>query len=149
MNRFHPRTGRRPLPLPRRRGVALVIVLLLLAVISMILATVLTLSALDRRAAARHWPTAEAYWLAESGLERAAARLARDPTYRGETWQPTAAELGAPDNEATVEIHVAPQGAAGRYTVHIQADCPRDAARRARIEKNVTIDRRQLSGAQQ
>ena len=43
------------------------------------------------------WPRLQAEWLAESGVQRALARLALDRDYPGERWVLTAADLELPD----------------------------------------------------
>ena len=47
----------------------------------------------------------QAAWLAESGLDRAAAQLAADPKYRGEVWTIPAEVFGGEDS-AVVRIEV-------------------------------------------
>lgn len=82
----------------------------------------------------------QADWLAESGLERAAARLAADAGYSGEVWNVAAADLGGRD-AARVEIHVAAvadRAAARRITV--VADYPADPHRRSRVNREIDLE---------
>ena len=84
--------------------------------------------------------TLQAEWLAESGLERAAVRLAEAPDYRGETWQVPAADLGGPWS-GTVTIAVEPVAAQpARRTVRVQADYPDGVEPRARRRKHATVE---------
>ena len=61
----------------------------------------------------------QAGWLAQSGLERAAARLARQRSFSGETWVLPAAALGGR------------QG--GRVTIEVQTPAGRPGARQVRV----------------
>jgi hypothetical protein len=93
-------------------------------------------------------------WLAESGIQRALARLAVDRDYPGERWVLTAADLGLPEPPraagtahnsdqaaAVVAITVDPvKSAAGTRAVHVRADYPPDAPGRSRHSKHVLID---------
>jgi autonomous glycyl radical cofactor GrcA len=82
----------------------------------------------------------QAEWLAESALDRASARLATSPDYAGETWAVAASEIGGLD-DASVTIEVKPvSGQATRRAVHVRADYPRDAVRRARHSRELTIE---------
>jgi type II secretory pathway component PulK len=61
----------------------------------------------------RYHDELQAAWLAESALDRAAARLADDGKYEGETWQPVVA--GESEEEAgSVEIAVERMDDGGR-----------------------------------
>jgi Tfp pilus assembly protein PilV len=113
-----------------RRGVALLVLLVSLAVAAAISVSVLRLAALQRRSLEIHQWQAQAEWLAESGLERAAARLAADPAYPGETWTIPAEALGTGGG---VAIRVEPvAGQPGRRRIHIEADYSSGRARQTR-----------------
>jgi hypothetical protein len=85
----------------------------------------------------------QARWLAEAGIERAAARLAANVEYRGETWRLAAGELYAgqrPSEPASVEIEVQPAAAAGgERTVRVRAAYPHELPRRVLYEKQIKI----------
>jgi Tfp pilus assembly protein PilV len=82
----------------------------------------------------------QADWLAESGLERAAARLAAKLDYSGEVWNIAAAELSGPDG-ARVEIRVSPvAGRAGSRRVTVAADFPADPFRRSRVTEEMVLE---------
>ena len=102
-------------------------VVLLCVSIALMLATVLT-----RAVAVQHQfdRTAEhqqqCVWLAESGLQRARARLAQSADYRGELWEIGDRLLGNP-RHATVQIRVEPgDPPAGGWNVAIEARCGTD-----------------------
>jgi hypothetical protein len=82
----------------------------------------------------------QAEWLAEAGLERAAARLAAKADYAGEVWSIGAAELGGPDG-GRVEIHVVPltDRPAARH-VSVVADYPADPVRQSRVTKELNLE---------
>jgi Tfp pilus assembly protein PilX len=117
-----------------------VVVLVCLLVMTLIFGSLLRLVH-SQRALVRHDERRlQADWLAESGLERAAARLGNDPRYRGETWTFPADELGD-QSPGVVTITVEPRkGAENQRLVTVQADYPRDPPRRARARRQVTVE---------
>ncbi len=142
---------RRPHSAPRR-GTVLVMALACLVILG-VLQVLLVQAAVARRRlsheqAFRH----QARWLAEAGIERAAARLAAEADYRGETWQVSAEELppsgqGA-SQPASVEIDVQSATAAAdqrsddranERMVRVRAAYPRDLPRRVVYEKQITV----------
>jgi type II secretory pathway component PulK len=120
----------------RRRGAVMFAVLVSLVVVTALVAgwtsDGLSLSRKSRDAEQR----LQADWLAEAGLDRAAARLAVDHNYSGETWTIAPAELSSADG-GRVEIHVAATGASRRISV--AADYPADPQRRCRIRKEIVL----------
>jgi type II secretory pathway component PulK len=89
----------------RRPGAVLAAVLAALVVALAICGALLQTAVAERQQLRVIERRAQAVWLAESGLERAAARLAADTAYRGERWAISAGELGGPHG-AIVEIEV-------------------------------------------
>jgi hypothetical protein len=80
-----------------------------------------------------------AAWLAESGLERAWARLSASKSYAGETWEIPAETLRGPD-AAVVRIVVEDvPGKAGTRRVSAQADYPREGTSRARQSRTAEM----------
>jgi Tfp pilus assembly protein PilV len=103
-----------------------------------------------------HQATQTASWsvqarlLAESGVERAAAKLAADAAYAGETWTIPAADFGGQEG-GVVRIQVKPAvGEEKRRTIHVEADFPEAPVHFARQEKeiNVAIPEKVKSGEQ-
>ena len=82
----------------RRRGAVLIVVLVCLAVAAAISVVVVRQIAMERHGVQMNQRGLQASWLAEAGVERAAARLAADPKYAGETWIISAKELAADDS---------------------------------------------------
>ena len=119
-----------------RRGAAILIVMVCLLLASMLGASLVNLALAQRKQARRAQLHLQATWLAESGLERAAAQLARDPEYAGETWK-------LPENgpAGLVRIEVNKDEAnTNRRVVRVVADYPRDTAHRARVSKQVLVE---------
>ncbi len=79
-------------------------------------------------------------WLAESALDRAAARLASDPKYQGETWAVPGGRLPG-DDKAAVTIEVStPPGKPLERLVRVRADWPQDDPLRARVSRETTLE---------
>ena len=115
-----------------RRGAALLMAVVLLTFMLMVLTVLLKLSLAERRQSRFEENRLRASWLAESGLERAFAKLAASPEYRGERWE-IAAESLRSRNSAIVKIDVEPiPGDTGRVRVTSRADYPREGPSRAR-----------------
>jgi hypothetical protein len=89
----------------------------------------------------------QAELLADSGVDRAFARLAAKPDYAGETWEVGADALGrasatdaARGPAAVVTIRVERPSAQGEgRVIHVQADYPPDASRRIRCTRQVIV----------
>src|SRR4051812_26209456 len=81
----------------RRRGAFTVVVLVCLLISTMLLASLLKLALMHDGQSEHVLLRLQTAWLAESGLERAAERLAAGPAYNGETWTIKADRLGGLD----------------------------------------------------
>jgi Tfp pilus assembly protein PilV len=124
----------------RRRGAVLLVALVVIIVAAAVFVSVLKLSVAERRRVQTEAWQVQAAWLAESGMERAAAQLAADPLYRGETWSLSADHLGAAHG-AVVRIEVdTVQDQEQRRLVHCEADYPDHPQQRARHSKQVMMD---------
>jgi len=129
----------------RRRGVVLLVAIVCIAIASMIFLSLLQLSVAERRRVETASWQVQAAWLAESGIERAAAQLAADPDYRGETWNLSTDALGGPHEAVvTIQVETIPQRQQRRL-VHVRADYPDHPQHRARQSKQVAIDVRPSS----
>jgi Tfp pilus assembly protein PilX len=136
------------------RGLTVVAVLVCLIILTLISGAILKASAARRQLAANQEHRLQAEWLAESGAQRAVARLAQNRDYAGETWSLAFEDLGqserakaangsaGADNTAariTIGVERVPAGA-NRRRVRIQADYPVDEPRRSRHSKEIMID---------
>jgi type II secretory pathway pseudopilin PulG len=119
--------------------VATVLLLASLAVAIAIFASVLKLIAVQRQSVASQTRQVQADWLAESAIERAAARLAADSGYHGETWNLSPQEISSRDGAAIlIRVDEVP-GKPDRRAVHVQADYPDDPYQRARQVRDVIV----------
>src|SRR5438093_10035957 len=91
----------------RRSGLALMVVLVALAIVSAIGMSLLKSAISQHRQAARDVLVVQARWLAESGIDRAAALLKADEKTAGFQWSVTAEQLGS-RHAAKVTIEIKP-----------------------------------------
>jgi Tfp pilus assembly protein PilV len=125
----------------RPQGAVLVVVLICLGLAAGLFAVVVNHVAAERKALQAGITRLQAAWLAEAALERAAARLAVDPKYAGETWTIPAAELSG-DDAGVVRIHVdTVADKPERRLVRVEADYPDVPERRCRQVKQIVVDR--------
>lgn len=115
------------------------IALVCVVVASLVLVGLARLVVAERdRVRAELWQV-QASWLAESGIQRAAARLAADPAYRGETWNIPAEALGGQDRGVVrIEVETSPQQP-GQRLIRVQADYPDDPVHRVRRTREVAV----------
>lgn len=78
---------------PRRRGVTLILALVLLGLVAGLGASLVRGRVTARRAADQSRRDAQTLWLVQAGLSKARARLAATAEYAGETWEIPAEEL--------------------------------------------------------
>ena len=144
-----------PAPLPkgegrrsRRRASVLLVILVCFVVASAMFLMLARQALAERRAAEVQLWAAQARWIAEAAVERAAARLGGDAKYAGETWKIPAAEIGGKE-AALARIHVEPvAGRPDRRLLRIEADYPDDPVHRARSTKQITIDLKRTTAHQ-
>jgi Tfp pilus assembly protein PilX len=136
------------------RGLTVVAVLVCLIILTLISGAILKASAARRQLAAKEERRLQAEWLAESGTQRAIARLARDPDYPGETWSLAVGDLGEGPRTKPAQASAGSGNIAARITiavervpaetkrrrVRVQADYPLDEPRRSRHSKEIMID---------
>jgi len=148
IHRRHPQYGqhmfcRRACRSTRRRGVALFLLLVFLALAALFMTGWLTSAASERRAARLAQERLQTAWLAESGVERAAARVARDGDYQGETWRIPAEQLAGAYN-GVIEIKIerpadAAETAGDVATVRVEAQLRDGDETVARARKEVAV----------
>jgi hypothetical protein len=122
-----------------RRGAVLIMALVCLALIAALGGTLLRWAAIEHKLLRSQERASQAHWLAEAGLERAAANLSRDAGYKGETWDVAAADL--PSGEAArVRMNVTPvAGEDGRRSIEVDVEYPLDAAIVTRVHKEIVL----------
>jgi len=136
------------------RGLTVVAMIVCLIILTLVSGAILKVSIAHRELAREREHRLQAEWLAESGAERAIARLNRDRDYTGEIWNlsrnelglsasaPTGSQpesLGEPAARITIAVARDPAGS-NRRDVSIKADYPLVEARRARHSKEFMID---------
>ena len=115
----------------RRSGMALLIVMVALAIVSAIGMSLLRMSLMHHRQAQRAVFAAQARWLAESAFDQTGRRLKADAKLEGFTWSVLAAELDG-HHAGRVTIQVKPvENAPQRREVTINADFPASGPRRS------------------
>ena len=89
----------------------------------------------------------QAVWLAESAGGRAAARLAVDPDYQGETWKPMPLGYAPKAMNASVTITVRPIGGKPDWRmIEVLTIHPVDRRFRSRIRKTFRVRLPQKAG---
>jgi Tfp pilus assembly protein PilX len=117
-----------------RRGATLVLVMACLLVVALLGMALVRAAVRRHRQTRREHQRLQAFWLAESAALRAAARLAADPDYAGETWKLPATHFGG-NSPGVVVIRLetaAPadsETAPAERTVIIEARYPADDQR--------------------
>lgn len=123
----------------QRRGFALFLVLVLLAVMLLGLSLILQRLVARQRATQELARRLQAESLAEAGLDRALVKLAHDGKFFGETWQPTILGHSANTQPARVEIVVQPADDAGAAMVTVTAQFPAHPTRRAIVVRSRSL----------
>ena len=122
-----------------RRGAFVVVVMICLLVAGMLLGSLLKMALRQDRQLEREQASVQAEWLADSALARAAARLARDPDYAGETWTIHEGHLCGP--EAAVVIIRVQEDKSQRNSrlVIVEATYPAEGPQQARRTRQATV----------
>lgn len=116
----------------RRSGIALLVVLVALGIVSTIGMTLLRMSLMHHRQAQRETFASQSRWLAESAFDQTGLRLRADAKFEGFTWSVPAAELDG-RHAASVLIEVRPvKDAPQSREVTVVADYPADSTLRSR-----------------
>jgi hypothetical protein len=142
--RSHPLRGNAVFDAPsrdslRRSGLVSVAVLIALFVIGLVCAGLLKVAFARRAEVAMDERRVQVEWLAESGLDRAVARLKASVDYTGETWEVSAEDLGG-RGAATVAIQVEKiLDHLDRRKVRIQADYPIGSSLRCRQSRETIV----------
>ena len=133
-----------------RRGAVLVMALVCLALITAIGGALLRWALMEHKLLRSREQASQARWLAEAGVERAAARLAaakgaageqgQPVDYAGETWLVPAADL--PDGgSARVRLRVVPMEE-GRRSIEVEVEYPFESGTPVRAHKQVVYEER-------
>ena len=124
----------------RRRGAILAAVLLSLLVVMLLGAELTEAIVQHHRQCRLAEDRQQAFWIAESALQRAVYAVAKSPDYKGETWQVPAEVLGS-GRAGVAAIQVEPaEGAAARRRIVVQAYYPDDPMQRTLYERELIVD---------
>jgi type II secretory pathway component PulK len=124
----------------KRLGMTLILVMTCLAIASALLVTGVKLAVTSHRLTRSFSWTVQARWLAESGIERAAAKLAADENYSGETWTIPAEILGGENaGQVKIDIQAVPDRKNSRL-VKALAIFPDDPNDRVQYTKELTLE---------
>ncbi|HWB07677.1 MAG TPA: hypothetical protein VG826_00430 [Pirellulales bacterium] len=128
-----------------RRGAVLILALVCLALISVIGGALLRWALMEHALLRSREQASQARWLAEAGIERAAAKLAAaqregEPDYTGETWLIPAADLpgGQPGRIRLQVAAIEP----GRRSIEVEVEYPLESAAPVRVHKQVVYQER-------
>jgi Tfp pilus assembly protein PilX len=130
-------------PFRRRTGMILAVVLVALLVVMMFGAALTNTFLAQRQLSRNNRQQQQAFWLAESALQRAVSRLAREADYEGETWQVAAESLdGKHAGVAIIRIEAASEPNTGSKIV-VDASYPSRGLKRIaqRCERFVPNDK--------
>ena len=119
------------------RGAILVAALMCVFIIGAVTVTATRSMVRQARQARQQAHQQQAYWIAVSALDRAAAMRRQQPDYRGETWTIPAAELDG-RRQGVAEIRLSKQGAS-QLIVNVRAAYPADDIHRITIEKQGVV----------
>lgn len=123
-----------------RRGLITVIFLIVLLLVSLTMASLVRAMLTQRELVRSGSIRVQADWLAQSALNRAAARLKAEPAWSGETWNISADELRQ-TNAAAITIEV--RNDASRSThrqVRVTVVSPPEGPPRVRLQRTYAVD---------
>lgn len=126
--RTHTGTGQltRGRPRTRRRAMLLVAVITCLTICMLLMGTLVRRMVTARRGSDRYVYALQSMLLADAGVQRAMAQLARDPSYTGESWEISATVLGQ-SQPASVQIRVQSlDNGAGARQIEVESQFPTD-----------------------
>lgn len=122
-----------------RRGAVLIAALVCVAVAAVVFMSALKIASSQRQRMETELWQLQAVWLAESGLDRAAERLAAKPDFSGETWSIPAEQLGG-SYAAVVRIRVeSVRDQPNSRLVRVEADYPDHPQDRARESRETIV----------
>jgi len=124
----------------RRTGAILAAVLLSLLVVMLVGAELTEAIVQHHRQSRLAEDRQQAFWIAESAVQRAVHALTRSADYKGETWRVPAEVLGSGRaGVATIKIEPA-AGASVRRRIAVQAYYPDDPVQRTLYERELIVD---------
>lgn len=124
----------------KRRGAILIYAMVAMLIATMIGGALVKTALARRQLARREQLRMQAEWLAESALNRAAAKLKTDADYAGETWNIPKTDLDG-EHDAVVTIRVVKDSNnSNRRKVTATATWPATGEQRAQVTRTIPID---------
>jgi Tfp pilus assembly protein PilX len=121
------------------RGAAMIVTIVCLVVIAALGASLLRSLVAEHRQALRRHDQLQAFWLAESAVQRGVARLAAAPDYAGEDWR---VEIGARGRRVpartTIRVEAVTGDAQARRIV-VEARCPAEGAESVLQQREIVV----------
>jgi len=122
-----------------RSGVVLVAVLVALLVVMLISTAIVRGLVVQHRLARTEQQRVQAFWFAESAVQRARARLAAAPDYEGETWQIELPQSGYAMSQALIRIEPI-ENEPNKRTIFIEARLPNDPIDGVLQQRSLVVD---------
>jgi type II secretory pathway component PulK len=122
-----------------RSGVVLVAVLVALLVVMLISTAIVRGLVVQHRLARTEQQRVQAFWFAESAVQRARARLAAAPDYEGETWQIELPQSGYAMSQALIRIEPI-ENEPNKRTIIIEARLPNDPIDGVLQQRSLVVD---------
>lgn len=123
-----------------RRGMALVVALVALAIFTMLSAVLMKSMLMQRRQVQDNERAAQAMWLVEAGLQRARARLVSDPDFTEERWELNAEALGGRYAALVTIAAYRIEGKPDQRRIAVEAEYPRGEVFQARSSREITVE---------
>ena len=124
-----------------RAGVVLIAVLVALLVVMLISAAIVRGLVVQHRLAIAEPLRVQAFWLAESAVQRARTQLEASPDYAGETWQVELPHGGAEIGQAVIRVE-AIENEPSKRTIIIEARFPDDPIDGVLEERSLVVELR-------
>ncbi|WP_254512294.1 hypothetical protein [Anatilimnocola floriformis] len=121
-----------------RRGAILIVALLCLLVIMSLLGTMLLAALQSTRQLHAERDLRQCELLLQAGIDRALTQIAKQPDYRGETHEFSAADI-IDQGPGRLVIEVTPATADSRVQIHIDAEYPADSEFSVRRSRTLSI----------
>lgn len=122
-----------------RTGVVLVAVLVALLVVMLISATIVRGLVVQHRLAAAQSTRIQAFWFAESAVQRARTQLEASPDYEGETWQVEVPRGGTTTGQALIRV-ASLEGEPSKRTIIVEARFPSDPVSGVLEERSLVVE---------
>lgn len=122
-----------------RSGVVLIAVLVALLVVMLISAAIVRGLVVQHRLARSEQQRIQAFWFAESALQRARSRLEATPDYDGETWQIELPQSGYASGQALIRVEPI-ENEPNKRSITVEARLPNDPINSVLEQRSVVVE---------